>query len=95
MYNERALVVITLLKLLQGSLAASAESNETYSPDHYERVFLFCLTWSVGALLDLKDRTALDAELASFGSNLPPRENGDTIFEYLVDAVGKWVHWNT
>ena len=48
MYNERALVVITLLKLLEGSLAASVESNETYGADHYERVFLFCLAWSAG-----------------------------------------------
>lgn len=95
MYNERALVIITLLKLLEGCLSSSVAANETYQPDHYERIFIFCLTWSVGGLLDLKDRVGFDEEVCRIGSNLPPKEAEDTIYEFLVDTEGAWVHWRT
>jgi dynein heavy chain len=60
-----------------------------------ERVFLFCLIWALGGLLDMKERPLLDHELRSFAANMPPREDeSDTIFEWLVsDTDLSWGHW--
>lgn len=82
--------VNTLLTLLHGALKALKEGGKQLDEARMERVFLFCLTWALGGLLDVKERPALDAELRAFGSNLPPRgDEGDTIFEYLVNDAGE------
>lgn len=49
------------------------EAHETLSPDRLERMFIYCTTWGLGGLLDVKDRAGFDAELRSFGANMPPR----------------------
>lgn len=48
--------------------AAAAGNND---PKVLERVFLFCLAWGVGGLLDKKDRAGLDAELRKLTDLLP------------------------
>ena len=67
MHNEAACQVSTLLTLLEGSLAAGDPPADPASPAaaaaHVERVFIFCLTWSLGGLLHERDRPAFDAEL--------------------------------
>jgi dynein heavy chain len=55
-----------------------------------ERVFLFCIVWALGGLLDMKERPLFDHELRSFATNMPPREDeSDTIFEWLVSDSGE------
>ena len=49
------------------------DAHESLSPARLERIFLYCLAWGLGGLLDVRDRAALDAELRSFGANMPPR----------------------
>ena len=52
--------------------------------------------WSVGALLELDDRAKMEAFLVKEGQlKLPPVNEGETIFEYLVDDSGNWQHWST
>ena len=86
LHNEVVSQVQTLLTLLEGVLqargvlvgkdspasagegAAAAAAND---PKALERVFLFCLAWGVGGLLDKKDRTALDGELRKLTDLLP------------------------
>lgn len=46
------------------------------SEQKLERLFLYCLTWSLGGLLDVKERPSFDAELRSIASNMPPRYGG-------------------
>lgn len=78
MHNEATSQVSTLLTLLEGSLTAGdpqAMTNaESPSPiataAHAERVFLFCLTWSLGGLLHERDRPSFDTELR----NLAPED---------------------
>lgn len=48
------------------------DAHESLSPARLERMFLYCAAWGLGGLLDVKDRTSLDAELRSFGANMPP-----------------------
>lgn len=68
MHNETVCQVNTLLTLLEGSLQSAAESpaaaaDPAVAAAHMERVFVFCLAWSLGGLLHESDRPAFDAEL--------------------------------
>ena len=56
-----------------------------------ERLFVFCLMWSLGALLELDDRDKLEAFIQSHESkvDLPLTKPGETIFEYMVNQNGK------
>ena len=53
--------------------------------DHIERLFLFCLMWSIGGLLEPAGRSAFDTELRSSAPLLPPK------------ARMPWIsqHWQT
>ncbi len=81
MHNEAACQVSTLLTLLEGSLAAGDPPADPSSPAaaavHAERVFVFCLTWSLGGLLHERDRPAFDAELRRLAPAdlMPPKVN--------------------
>ncbi|XP_029959357.1 dynein heavy chain 8, axonemal-like [Salarias fasciatus] len=63
---------------------------------HLERLFVFSLMWSVGALLELEDRDKLEAYIRSHGSHIdvPLKQPGETMFEYMVNPEGDWCHWN-
>ena len=89
-------LVNTLSTLLNGHVKAFKDAGKALSdPVQYERVFLFCLTWALGSLLEMKERPLFDQELRSFASNMPPRdEDSDTIYEYLVSEEDfSWKHW--
>mmetsp|Transcript_5388 Transcript_5388/g.12712 ORF Transcript_5388/g.12712 Transcript_5388/m.12712 type:complete len:4322 (-) Transcript_5388:507-13472(-) len=96
MHNEQVCQVNTLLTLLNGYLKGVSEAGQQLDAKRMEKVFLFCVTWALGGLLDIKDRPMLDAEMRNIdGTNMPPREDEtDTIYEYAVsDADLEWVHW--
>ncbi|CAG0887043.1 unnamed protein product [Darwinula stevensoni] len=67
---------------------------------HIGRIFVFSLMWSIGALLELDDRLKLEIYLrdnkSSYPLDLPPdqRISTSTMFDYMVDPQGNWVHWN-
>jgi hypothetical protein len=49
-------------------------SHEQLPEAKLERLFLYCLCWSLGGLLTEKQRPAFDSELRSIGgNNLPPK----------------------
>ncbi|KAL7522596.1 hypothetical protein ACHAWX_007291 [Stephanocyclus meneghinianus] len=61
-----------------------------------ERIFVYCLCWSVGALLEAEDRMKFDSWLRQRDSNqiMPKVQQGETIYEYFVNAVtGEWEKW--
>ncbi|KAI3432720.1 hypothetical protein D9Q98_004263 [Chlorella vulgaris] len=101
MHNEPVCQVSTLLTLLSGVLKAGGTPGGTSSgvpqlaPDHYERLFLYCLTWSLGGLLDGRDRVLFDAHLRSLTDQAPEQVlERDTLYEFLVDErTGLWQHW--
>ncbi|KAG5675719.1 hypothetical protein PVAND_005600 [Polypedilum vanderplanki] len=68
-----------------------------YSEAHLERIFLFALMWSLGAVLELEDRDKMEQFVLSHPSKMkwPNIERGESIFEFLVDQNGNWQHWNT
>uniref|UniRef100_UPI00358ECCF5 dynein axonemal heavy chain 8 n=1 Tax=Myxine glutinosa TaxID=7769 RepID=UPI00358ECCF5 len=66
---------------------------------HIQRLFIFALMWSLGALLERDDRTKLERFLRTYKKKLDlpsiPSESQDTIFEFLVNQNGNWEHWNS
>ncbi|GFT85548.1 dynein heavy chain 5, axonemal [Trichonephila clavipes] len=82
------------MDLLDGLLP----TDEDISTVHYERLFIFALMWSFGALLELDDRSKMEIFLVKHRPKLdlpiisPTRK--ETIFEYLVDSEGNWLHWS-
>ncbi|PNH08753.1 Dynein gamma chain, flagellar outer arm [Tetrabaena socialis] len=95
MYNEQVSIVTTVMTLLNGYLRSFKEAGTSLSDTKYERIFLYCMTWSLGGLLEMKERPLFDQELRSFASNMPIKEEeGDTIYEYLVNTSdAEWLHW--
>lgn len=60
------------------------------SDKHLERLFVFGLMWSLGALLELEDRDKMEAFFREHSSNidLPCTMEGETMFEYMVGTDG-------
>jgi len=64
----------------------------------FERLYVFTVMWSIGALLEIEDRCKLEGFLRqdestrqlSLPAILPGSE--DTVFDYMVDNTGESVH---
>ncbi|XP_067233367.1 dynein axonemal heavy chain 5-like [Chanodichthys erythropterus] len=83
------------IDLLQGLLPEVEEKHQTEA--HINRLFIFAVMWSVGALLELDDRAKMEVFLKKHNARLDlPRTEGDqTIFEFVVSATGEWDLWST
>uniref|UniRef100_A0A3B3VSW3 Dynein axonemal heavy chain 5 n=1 Tax=Poecilia latipinna TaxID=48699 RepID=A0A3B3VSW3_9TELE len=89
-----AFVIMQCINMLQGLIPPKL------SLEHLERLYVFALMWSCGALLELEDRRKMEAWLRGNDSiclNLPdiPSPSDNTMFDYYVTSEGHWVHWNT
>lgn len=96
MHNETVCQVNTLLTLLEGSLQSAAESpaaatDPAAAAAHMERIFIYCLTWSLGGLLHENDRPAFDSELRNLASAaiMPAKVNLDLCFGVMKQSLGK------
>ncbi|XP_034553818.1 dynein heavy chain 5, axonemal isoform X3 [Notolabrus celidotus] len=94
-----AFVIMQCINMLQGLIPPKEQCGDL-SREHLERLYVFALMWSTGALLELNDRRKMEVWLRGNSSiclNLPdiPSESDDTMFDYHVTADGHWVHWNT
>nr|XP_043889840.1 dynein axonemal heavy chain 5 isoform X3 [Solea senegalensis] len=94
-----AFVIMQCINMLQG-LIPSKEQCGDLSREHLERLYVFALMWSIGALFELDDRKKMEIWLRGNNSirlNLPdiPCDSEDNMFDYYVTAYGEWVHWNT
>ncbi|XP_016518823.1 dynein heavy chain 8, axonemal [Poecilia formosa] len=87
--------IMQSVNLLEGFLPAKEVPGFAGSK-HLERIFVFCLMWSVGAILELDGRDKLEEYMRGHESkiDLPMSKEGETIFEYMVDTNGEWCHWN-
>ncbi|NXL61516.1 DYH5 protein, partial [Chordeiles acutipennis] len=94
-----AFVIMQSINMLQGLIPPKEQGGEL-APKHLERLYIFSLMWSVGALLELEDRCKMEHWLrnhATIKLDLPciPEDSEDTMFDYYVASNGKWMHWNT
>ncbi|KAL5281346.1 hypothetical protein ACFFRR_005004 [Megaselia abdita] len=88
-----AIYIRQMLDILDGILTEEATPSEKY----FERIFLFAMMWTLGAVLEISERDKLEDFCVKHPSKLrwPKKQPGETIFEYYVDKTGNWQHWNT
>ncbi|XP_051812950.1 dynein axonemal heavy chain 5 [Acanthochromis polyacanthus] len=94
-----AFVIMQCINMLQGLIPPKEQCGEL-SREHLERLYVFALMWSTGALLELEDRKKMEIWLRENDSirlNLPdiPPHSDNTMFDYHVTSDGHWVHWST
>ncbi|CAF4150526.1 unnamed protein product, partial [Adineta steineri] len=77
-----------IIDLLDGLLNKDIEYTKVY----LERLTIFSLMWSMGALLELNDRTKLEQYFINRGDCDIPKNiiQGDSLFDYLVNDDGQW-----
>ncbi|KAI3374766.1 hypothetical protein L3Q82_021323, partial [Scortum barcoo] len=87
--------IMQSVNLLEG-LIPTKETGGLTGDKHLERLFVFSLMWSLGALLELEDRDKLETFIRGHESNIdvPQTQKGETMFEYMVNPNGEWCHWN-
>ncbi|CAM4590230.1 unnamed protein product [Lepidochelys kempii] len=94
-----AFVIMQSINMLQGLIPPKEQGGEV-TPEYLERLYVFSLMWSVGALLELEDRCKMEHWLRNHKKiklDLPHISEGseDTMFDYYVETDGKWMHWST
>lgn len=67
------------------------DENGLLATSHLNKLIVFALMWSAGALLELDDRAKMEEHMRSLKClDLPPVPAGsnETIFEYVVNDNG-------
>ncbi|KAF5899802.1 dynein heavy chain 5, axonemal, partial [Clarias magur] len=95
-----AFIIMQCINVLQGLLQVPKEQGSEVTREHMERLYVFALMWSVGALLELDDRRKMENWLRrhdGIGLDLPDvsSRSEDTMFDYHVTSDGQWVHWSS
>ncbi|GFN75495.1 dynein beta chain, ciliary [Plakobranchus ocellatus] len=87
---------VGMLKTCLGLLAAMLDDNIEVSGElHIERLYLFCLIWTFGGLLDANDRKAFSDLLTTLSTALPDDDRDICVFDYYVDESGEWDPWHS
>lgn len=86
--------ISSLLRILDGLL--DTVKGKTLTSAWAERLFVFAVIWSIGALLESEDRVKFHHFLKKRKFDLPQidNESEDTVFDYVTDANGNWEHWD-
>ncbi|OWF42162.1 dynein heavy chain 8, axonemal-like [Mizuhopecten yessoensis] len=81
--------------LLEG-LIPKRDDKSALPASHLEKLFIFSLMWSLGALLELDGRAKMEEFITNHecSLNLPPVKEDETIFEYVMSVKGDWEHWS-
>jgi dynein heavy chain len=76
-------------------LGALMSENTNIGGDmHIERLYLFCLIWTFGGVLDANDQKGFSDLLNHLVSALPDDDLKSSVFEYYVDESGEWDLWS-
>ncbi|XP_069830783.1 uncharacterized protein [Dendropsophus ebraccatus] len=62
---------------------------------HIERLFIFCLIWSVGSVVEYSERKKFSDLLKVYTSVLPDDDQEISVFDYFLDESGEWDTWQT
>lgn len=93
---REALYIRQCYDVLQGILDTGEESR-VWTDKQLERLVLFAMMWSVGAILELDDRLKMEQFVQTHTAKLdwPKCGENETIFEYVVNPkTGTWEHWS-
>ncbi|XP_055377517.1 dynein axonemal heavy chain 5 [Condylostylus longicornis] len=79
--------------------AKPEEKEDLCTPEHLHRLYIFALTWGLGAFLSIEDQQKLDSFVKESFPELDfPRKEDDpanSIFDYFVTTTGSWQTWKT
>ena len=78
------------INLLQG-LLPDPEEGIILKQEYLQRLYIFSIMWSIGAILELDDRLKMEIFMREHVDlDLPviPEDSGHTIFEYFVSDSG-------
>ncbi|KAH9641787.1 hypothetical protein HF086_003913 [Spodoptera exigua] len=86
------------IDVLSGLLLVALPGGKVHTDRHLERLFIFAMMWSLGAVLELDMRS----RLAEFMTKMPVKmdwpgaKSKEWImpFEFMVNASGSWEHWS-
>ncbi|XP_043198855.1 dynein axonemal heavy chain 8-like [Amphibalanus amphitrite] len=97
MFVQEANYTTQSTDLLTGLIMEQEEKGKSspLPPEEMQRLFLFSVMWSLGALLELDMRAKMEQFVRAHESKLdwPVCNEGETIFEFTVNAKGEWEHW--
>jgi dynein heavy chain len=97
MTTSRVGVTSALCDLFKGLTEGKGAIDITVDLEtRMEKIFLYCLIWSVGGLLEADGRVKFDSFLRTYDKlgMMPKCGPGETIYEYFVSGdIGDWVVW--
>ncbi|CAF1018411.1 unnamed protein product, partial [Didymodactylos carnosus] len=81
-----------IIDLLEGLLSSEIDF---YTTTYLERLTIFTMMWSFGALLELNDRQKFEQYFQGKSATDIPKNipSGDSMFDYYVNDAGQWEHW--
>lgn len=82
---------ISCLNLLDAMLS---ENTNIGGEMHIERLFLYCLIWTFGGMLEKHDQKGFSDLLNRLVTALPDDDLKSSVFEYYVDESGEWDLWS-
>ncbi|CAB3221710.1 unnamed protein product [Arctia plantaginis] len=93
-----AIYIRQCIDVLIGLLEIEVPGGKVHTDRHLERLFIFSMMWSLGALLELDARTRMAEFMMSRPVRLdwPGGKSKEWImpFEYMVSLQGTWQHWS-
>lgn len=88
-------LITNCFNLLEGLLLDPDNEQKLYKQEELERMFLYCLVWSLGSLLEVDDRLKLSHYLSAIAQhNYPAMDDGQSLYDFYVnDETMQWEHW--
>ena len=80
---------------MEGLITTREEKDEggQMAAQHLERLYVFAIMWSIGALLELEDRSKLELFMREqFELDFPETDAQQTMFEFFVNDTGQYNH---
>eukprot|EP00117_Sycon_ciliatum_P045642 scpid309/ scgid0180/ Dynein heavy chain 8, axonemal; Axonemal beta dynein heavy chain 8; Ciliary dynein heavy chain 8 len=95
--QSRTGLMSSCLSLLTGMLDdMGSSSGEVLESTHMEKLLLFSVLYSYGAVVPIQDRFAFSQHLRGCSDILPDFEGTPyTAFDFYVSDSGEWDHWST
>ena len=84
------ILFISCLHLLDSMLS---ENTNIVGEMDIERLFLYCLIWTFGGLLEQNDQRGFSDMLYRLVTALPDDDLNSSVFKYYVDETGEWDLW--
>ncbi|XP_060805314.1 dynein axonemal heavy chain 8 [Amyelois transitella] len=93
-----AIYVRQAVDVLTGLLQIEIPGGKMHTDRHLERLFIFSMMWSLGAVLELDARTRMAEYMTKLPVKMdwPGAKSKEWVmpFEYMVNETGVWQHWS-